>query len=76
MILEQLPRNTTQILKVDDNICTTVPVVPHKTKILVSDVNAVLSRGTMVNRIRGTHENLYIYLFLLAIFGAIHHGPP
>lgn len=30
----------------------------------------------IVNRTYGTHKNLYIYLFLLTIFGPIYYGPP
>ena len=29
-----------------------------------------------VNRAYGIHKNLYISLFLLAIFGPINYGPP
>ena len=36
----------------------------------------VVLRGTIVNRTYGTHKNLYIYLFLLTIFGPIYYGPP
>ena len=35
-----------------------------------------LLRGVIVNRIYGTHKNLYIYLFLITIFGPIYYGPP
>ena len=33
-------------------------------------------QGTIVNRTYGIHKNLYIYLFLRAIFGPIYYGPP
>ena len=37
----------------------------------------VLLRGTIVNRTYGTHKKkLYIYLFMLTIFGPICYGPP
>ena len=39
-------------------------------------VVVVLLRGTIVNRAYGTHKNLYISLFLLAIFGPIYYDPP
>ena len=32
--------------------------------------------GTIVDRTYGIHKNLYIYLFLLRIFGPIYYGPP
>ena len=35
-----------------------------------------LLRGTTVNSTYGTHKNLFIYLFLLTIFGPIYYGPP
>ena len=35
-----------------------------------------LLRGTIVNRTCGSHKNLYIYPFLLTIFGPINNGPP
>ena len=36
----------------------------------------VLLRGTIANRTYGIHKNLYIYPFLLTIFGPIDYGPP
>ena len=36
----------------------------------------VLLRGTIVNRTYGTHKNLYIFIFLLTMFGSIYFGPP
>ena len=33
-------------------------------------------RGEVLNRTYGTHKNLYVSLFLLAIFGPIYCGPP
>ena len=36
----------------------------------------LLLRGAIVNRTYGTHKNLYIYLFLLNIFGPIYYAPP
>ena len=36
----------------------------------------LLLRGIIVNRIYGTHKNLYIHLFSLTIFGPIYYGPP
>ena len=35
-----------------------------------------LLRGTIVNRTCGVHKNLYIWPFLLTIFGPINYGPP
>ena len=35
----------------------------------------IILRGTIVNRTYGTHKNLYIYPFLLTIFGPINYGP-
>ena len=35
-----------------------------------------LLRGTKLNRTYGTHEKLYILLFLLIIYGPIYYGPP
>ena len=35
-----------------------------------------VSRGTIVDRTYRIHKNLYIYLFLLTIFGPIYYGPP
>ena len=35
-----------------------------------------LLRGTIVNRTYGRYKNLYIYLFLLTIYGPIYCGPP
>ena len=35
-----------------------------------------LLRGTTVNRTYVTLKNLYISLFLLAIFGPVYYGPP
>ena len=35
-----------------------------------------LSRGTIVNSTYGTHNHIYMYLFLLTIFGLIYYGPP
>jgi len=36
-----------------------------------------LLRGAIVNRTYGTDKDLlYIYLFLLTIFGPIYYGPP
>ena len=32
--------------------------------------------GAIVNRTYDTHKNLYIYLFLLTMFGPIYYGPP
>ena len=37
---------------------------------------AILLRGTIVNRTYGIHKNLYIYPFLLTIFGPINYVPP
>lgn len=31
--------------------------------------------GGIVNRTRGAHKNLYIYVFLLRIFGPIYYVP-
>ena len=36
----------------------------------------LLLRRTIVNRTYVTHKNLYIYLFLLSIFGLIYYAPP
>ena len=36
----------------------------------------ILLRGTIVNRTYGIHKTLYIYLFLLTIFGPVNYGPP
>ena len=36
----------------------------------------LLLRGTILKRTYGTHETLYISLFLLPIFGPIYNGPP
>ena len=33
-------------------------------------------RGTIVSRTYGIHKNLYMYPFLLTIFGPINYGPP
>ena len=35
-----------------------------------------VSRGTIVNRIYGTHEKLHIPLSLLTIFGPVYYAPP
>ena len=35
----------------------------------------IVLRGTIVNRTNGIHKNLYIYPFLLTIFGPINYGP-
>ena len=43
---------------------------------LVYFVEAVVLRGTLVNRTYGGHKNLYIHLFLLTIFGPIYYRPP
>ena len=32
--------------------------------------------GAIVNRTYGTHKHLYIFLFLVTIFGPISYGPP
>ena len=32
--------------------------------------------GTVVNRTYGKNKNLYMYLFLLKIYGPIYYGPP
>ena len=37
---------------------------------------AQLLRGGIVNRTYGRHKNLYIFLFLLKIFGPIYYVPP
>ena len=37
---------------------------------------AELTRGTIVNITYGTHKNLYVYLFLLTIFGLIYCDSP
>ena len=36
----------------------------------------LIARGGIVYRAYGTHKNLYIYLFLLTIFGPVYYGPP
>ena len=35
-----------------------------------------LLRGGILNRTYGTHKTLYIYLYLLTLFGPIYYGPP
>ena len=34
-----------------------------------------LVRGAIVNRTYCTHKKLYIYVFILTIFGPIYYGP-
>ena len=48
-------------------ICRFLQKLPYHT---------VLLRGTIVSRTYGTQKNLYISLFLLAIFGPIYYDPP
>ena len=36
----------------------------------------LLLRGTIVNRTYGAHKTLYVFLFLLTIFGPSYCGPP
>ena len=33
-------------------------------------------RGTLVNRTYGIYKNLYIYPFLLTVFGPVNYSPP
>ena len=36
----------------------------------------ILLRGAIVNRTYGILKNLYVYPFLLTIFGPVNYGPP
>ena len=36
----------------------------------------LILRGAIDSRTYGSHQNLYIYLFLRAIFGPVYYGPP
>ena len=48
----------------------------HAAHCRMTAVDEILLRGTItiVNRTYGTHKNLYIYLFLLTIFGPIYYA--
>ena len=88
--LTMVPRNTTLSLRIKSDAgkmsmvslihaCLTPEKREEKKKnwgCLVSVLILLLLRGTIVNRTYGTHQNLYIYLFLPSIFGPINYGPP
>ena len=58
------------------SLCLHGPGVWPASHISVFVVALLVLRGTIVNRTYGLHKNLYIYLFLLKIFGPLYYGPP
>ena len=65
-----------------DNICHAKKAMPS-TKSQVTRIGIpkfpeelMLLRGTIVNRTYGIYKNLYVWPFLLTIFGPVNYGPP
>ena len=68
---------TIPVLRVYKKKCKTghPPLIPFRIAQSVPFWGQLL-RGSIVNRTYGEHKNLYISLFLLAIFGPVYYGPP
>ena len=66
---------TTTILEQNNNTIRNTSYVPNTA---VGIHGLYIAQGTIVKRAYGTHEYLYISLFLLLItmFGPINYGPP
>ena len=44
--------------------------------VIVASIVVLTVVGAILNRTYGINKNLYIYLFLLTMFGSIYYGPP